>query len=116
MRKTTLDPRKSAVMVAALDALAAADRASALAIDAHEWAAASGAGADDAAEASRAAGRARQAAEHAAVAGSEDEALDCARLAWAAAGSAEEASARVGAAIAELAIQASARRESVESR
>jgi hypothetical protein len=65
------------------------------------WSALADAGADDAAEAVRAAWRAREAAERAERAATPAEAMDHARLAWAAAASALEADGRVIAAIAE---------------
>jgi hypothetical protein len=89
-------------MLAVVDAHAAADRAADLAHEASLWAQHAGVGHDDAAEAAAAAGRARLAAERAACARDERAARDLARLAWAAAASAVEASERVNTAIAEL--------------
>lgn len=87
--------------VAIAYALAAAERASAIAASAGEWATYARIPLDDAGEASRAAMRARIAAEKAERAKSEPEAWDLARLAWAAEASTIEASERVNAAIAE---------------
>lgn len=87
--------------VAIAYAQAGAERASAIAASAGEWASTARIPLDDAGEASRAAMRARIAADKAERASTEEEAWDLARLAWAAAASADEASARVNAAIAE---------------
>ena len=87
--------------VAIAYAQAAAERASAIAASAGEWASYAHIPLDDAGEASRAAMRARIAADKATRATSEDEAWDLARLAWAAAASTDEASDRVNVAIAE---------------
>jgi hypothetical protein len=106
-RRTTLAAKPSTtLMLAVVDAHAAADRAAELARDAHQWAHQAGVGDDDAAEAAAAAGRARLAAERAACCRDERTARDHARLAWAAAASAVEASERVNTAIAELLIAA----------
>lgn len=87
--------------VAIAYAQAAAERASAIAASAGEWASYARIPLDDAGEASRAAMRARIAADRAVNVKNEEEAWDLARLAWAAEASAIEASERVNATIAE---------------
>jgi hypothetical protein len=99
--KTRVVATRTDLILATLDAQTAADRAAEVAREAYDWAVRLDAGADDAVEASRAAVRARHAAEAAANAADQAAAQDLARLAWAALASAEEASARVNAAVAE---------------
>jgi len=89
------------LMVAIADAHAAADTASRIAADAAEWATRMGAGADDAYDASRCAVRARTTAARAERYATTDQAWSCARLAWAAVTSAQEANDRVNVAVAE---------------
>ncbi len=100
-RKRVSAMPEAGLVVAIVDAQAAADAAGRIAADAAYWAFHGNAGADDAGEASRSAMRARHAAEKAERCTAEKEAWSYARLAWAAWTSAHEASDRVTAAIAE---------------
>jgi hypothetical protein len=100
-KQHTLTQPESGLVAAIADAHAAAERAARVAADANVWARRAGTAGDDAMEASAAAIRARIAAEKAEHTTHVDTAWQWARLAWAAETSAEEASDRVNAAIAE---------------
>jgi hypothetical protein len=100
-KQSTLTRPESGLVAAIADAHAAAERAARVAADADVWARRAGTADDDAQEASAAAIRARVAAQNAEHATQVETAWQWARLAWAAETSAEEASDRVNAAIAE---------------
>ena len=95
----------AAKFVAVVDAGSAADEAARLAKAAATWAAHSDAAIDDANEITAAATRARQAAERAELAATAAEAEEAARAAWAAMTTAQEADARISAAIVESLIE-----------
>jgi hypothetical protein len=100
-KQNTLTRPESGLVAAIADAHAAAERAARVAADANVWARRANTASDDAMEASAAAIRARSAAQNAERATHVEVAWQWARLAWAAETSAEEASDRVNAAIAE---------------
>ena len=100
-KQHTMTQPESGLVAAIADAHAAAERAARVAADANLWARRADTAGDDAMEASAAAIRARIAAEKAEHTTHVDTAWQWARLAWAAETSAEEASDRVNAAIAE---------------
>ena len=102
MFETTLGVQNPAAKLMAIaDASSAAEVAAGIARSASAWALNFDQVADDVAEVVSAAGRARRAAESAELADSADEAWSAARAAWAAATSAQEADARINAAIAD---------------
>ena len=86
-------------LAAIADAQTAADTAARLARECTSWATSAGVGEDDAAEVVFAALRAREAAEEAGRARTADDAWEWSRQAWAAVSSAQEADARINAAI-----------------
>ena len=96
-----LIPGESDLMVARLDAQAAAEAVATLASGAARWAALAEAGSDDATEAAHGSIRARLAADRAQHCTGTEAAWSCAHEAWAAVSSVAEASARVNAAIVE---------------
>jgi len=101
IRETPGVQNSAAKLVAILDARTAADTAARVAQSASEWATRSELAIDDATEVWAAAARARLAAERAEIAATAEEAWAAARAAWAAVTSAQEADARINAAIAE---------------
>ena len=94
-------PPHPALVVAIADAHAAADAAARIASDCAQWAQQAQCGYEDAAEAMSAARRARETAEQAERCTTAPHAWSYSRLAWAAVTSAQEASQRVNATIAE---------------
>lgn len=99
-RKTTLFKDNSR-LAAIADAYAAAEAAARLSRECAEWTSHAGIGEDDAAEVTLAALRAREAATAATRARTREDAWEWARQAWAAVTSAQEADARINAAIVE---------------
>lgn len=97
-RKTTLFNDNSR-LAAIADAYAAAEAAARLSRECAEWTSHAGIGEDDAAEVTLAALRAREAATAATRARTREDAWEWARQAWAAVTSAQEADARINAAI-----------------
>lgn len=101
IRETPGVQKSAAMLVAIADARCGAETAARIASGAAQWATRSDLAIDDATEVWAAAGRARQAAEQAENAASVDEAWAAARAAWAAVTTAQEADARINAAIAD---------------